>query len=300
MVDEEWSFGSTFLDEYPPQEVMSMNGVRYVLDGTIDRNENQGSIRSHSFRATVGADPKDFVFIKFGPASMINHEWKAAMKIRQSIGNECPFLVRPIDRSPLDGFLVTNGNPESGSDDSEDSTAEARLHFIVSPLIHGEDMMKLLLHSMRENEPFERSSLMLVLAQIVAALAVLHKIGMVHCDIKPETLMWDEVHGRVKLIDFEHCTQEGQVRSVSTAGYCPPEAEGGVPVKPSWDIYSLGITFMVLWTRAAACVFRRRTWVCPRDMNNDFGTIVRRMIDHCPEKRPTAEELCQELMGCVG
>jgi nicotinamide riboside kinase len=60
--------------------------------------------------------------MKCGPASMINHEWKAAMKIRQLIGNDCPFLVWPIDRNPLDGFLVTNNNRESDSDDSDDST----------------------------------------------------------------------------------------------------------------------------------------------------------------------------------
>ncbi len=39
------------------------------------------------------------------------------------------------------------------------------------------------------------------MAQIAAALAFCHEYGILHCDIKPENIMVDQM-GPVKLIDF--------------------------------------------------------------------------------------------------
>ena len=70
---------------------------------------------------------------------------------------------------------------------------------------------------------------------LTAALAHLHKHGLVHRDIKPANIIF--MNGQPKFADIGLVTEIGESATfVGTEGYVPPEGPG----KPLADIYSLG------------------------------------------------------------
>src|ERR671931_714938 len=88
--------------------------------------------------------------------------------------------------------------------------------------------------------------------QILAALRVAHKQGLVHRDIKPHNVLVDG-EGRVKVTDFgiaragpSQMTEEGSI--IGTAQYLSPEQAQGAPVTPASDLYSVGIVLYELLT----------------------------------------------------
>jgi hypothetical protein len=71
--------------------------------------------------------------------------------------------------------------------------------------------------------------------ELTAALAHLHKSGLVHRDIKPSNIIF--MNGKPKFADIGLVTEIGESATfVGTEGYVPPEGPG----KPLADIYSLG------------------------------------------------------------
>jgi eukaryotic-like serine/threonine-protein kinase len=88
--------------------------------------------------------------------------------------------------------------------------------------------------------------------QILAALRLAHRQGLVHRDIKPHNVLVDG-EGRVKVTDFgiaragpSQMTEEGSI--IGTAQYLSPEQAQGAPVTPASDLYSVGIVLYELLT----------------------------------------------------
>src|SRR5256714_5471496 len=88
--------------------------------------------------------------------------------------------------------------------------------------------------------------------QILAALRVAHRQGLVHRDIKPHNVLVDG-EGRVKVTDFgiaragaSQMTEAGSI--VGTAQYLSPEQARGSGVDQRSDLYSLGIVLYELLT----------------------------------------------------
>jgi serine/threonine-protein kinase len=88
--------------------------------------------------------------------------------------------------------------------------------------------------------------------QILSALRVAHRQGLVHRDIKPHNVLVD-AEGRIKVTDFgiaragpSQMTEEGSI--IGTAQYLSPEQAQGAPVTPSSDLYSVGIVLYELLT----------------------------------------------------
>src|SRR5919199_644415 len=88
--------------------------------------------------------------------------------------------------------------------------------------------------------------------QILAALRVAHRQGVVHRDIKPHNVLVDG-EGRIKVTDFgiaragpSQMTEEGSI--IGTAQYLSPEQAQGAPVTPASDLYSVGIVLYEILT----------------------------------------------------
>jgi serine/threonine-protein kinase len=84
-----------------------------------------------------------------------------------------------------------------------------------------------------------------VAAEIATGLDALHRVGLVHRDVKPSNLMLDK-DGRAAITDFGLAkgpaytvlTQPGQV--MGTLDYLAPELIRGEDATPATDIYALG------------------------------------------------------------
>ncbi|MET9799661.1 serine/threonine-protein kinase [Streptomyces sp. NPDC006368] len=153
-----------------------------------------------------------------------------------------------------------------------------------------------------------------IAAQTAAGLAVAHRQGIVHRDIKPGNLMSDP-HGTVKLGDFgiarfvddpaAALTTAGQI--VGTSLYLAPERALGRPAGPASDVYSLGCVLYQLLTgrppfqadTATATLYQHidTAPVPPRGLGADvppaFEAYLLGMLAKQPEDRPTAQQVAE-------
>lgn len=75
--------------------------------------------------------------------------------------------------------------------------------------------------------------------ELIAALEVLHRKGMMHRDIKPENILW--VDGLAVLGDIGLITDSGQTTLAGTPGFMPQEVLAGIrEYREQDDFYALG------------------------------------------------------------
>lgn len=91
-----------------------------------------------------------------------------------------------------------------------------------------------------------------IAADVARALQALHRLSIVHRDVKPENILLDG--NRAVLIDFDAsrlCKEEAEAdtRIMGTTGYAAPEQYGFSQTDARADIYSLGILLNEMLTR---------------------------------------------------
>src|SRR4029077_15237425 len=85
--------------------------------------------------------------------------------------------------------------------------------------------------------------------QLAAALAYVHAQRVVHRDVKPSNVMFDE-HGQARLGDFgiaqfaDDTALTGTATTIGTAAYMAPEQIAGSQVTAKADIYALGLVLL--------------------------------------------------------
>ena len=98
--------------------------------------------------------------------------------------------------------------------------------YIVLPYVAGGDVGRFLLNS----GAFKDENLRAVILQLCGAVRYLHKIGLLHLDIKPANMLWDPAATHLYLVDLGMSAflQNGRARGplhlpVATCSYRPPE-----------------------------------------------------------------------------
>jgi serine/threonine protein kinase len=122
-----------------------------------------------------------------------------------------------------------------------DCRRAADWQYVASEYVHGRSLDERL----AAEGPLPVTELVRVIAHVGGALDALHRLGLVHRDVKPSNVLVDE-HGRALLTDFgvargdAHTTLTRVGRTVGTPDYLAPEVIRGERAGPRADIYGLG------------------------------------------------------------
>jgi len=126
---------------------------------------------------------------------------------------------------------------------------ERNLHFLVMEFLSGKTLSDII----DESGEFALDEAISIVSQCSDALAVAHDKNIIHRDIKPENLMMDSA-GVVKITDFglakTMSTDMKSTKVMGTPHYMSPEQFEGKAVDGRTDIYSLGVTFYYMLTKA--------------------------------------------------
>src|SRR5437762_3358771 len=115
-----------------------------------------------------------------------------------------------------------------------------------------------------------------ILVQVARALAYAHKSGIVHRDIKPDNIMFDE-HGQAVVTDFGIAKAAtggkltGTGMSIGTPHYMSPEQARAQQLDGRSDIYSLGVV-----------AFQCLTGTVPYDGEDSFSIGYKHITEPIP------------------
>jgi serine/threonine-protein kinase len=130
-----------------------------------------------------------------------------------------------------------------------DQGLDGRHPFLVMELIEGGTLRELL----RERGPMPPHAAAAVVRPVLGGLAVAHRNGLVHRDVKPENVLISD-DGDVKIADFGlvRVVAEAGITSDSvmlgTAAYLSPEQVSSGAASPRSDVYAIGILIFELLT----------------------------------------------------
>jgi serine/threonine protein kinase len=123
---------------------------------------------------------------------------------------------------------------------------DVNLYFMVMPYIPGQTLKEVLDDLAERGESMPRSRVLEIFKDITGALNYAHARGMIHRDVKPANILFDENNhavltdfGIARLVEGSSLTQEGL--TTGTPAYMSPEQVSGAAVDTRSDIYALGI-----------------------------------------------------------
>lgn len=148
------------------------------------------------------------------------------------------------------------------------------------------------------------------IADVAEALAELHAQGLVHRDIKPDNILWDQSADETLLADFGLAAAIASFQEISgTPGYMAPEQWDGVAGPPS-DVFALAATLFTLVTgqpafpikpleesRAASRRGLPEADARLRCVPTAIEASIRRALSPRPEDRPPLTEWTSLLRG---
>jgi serine/threonine-protein kinase len=159
-----------------------------------------------------------------------------AMKVLRPELAEDEVYVQRFEREGRSASGVDHPHLVSVLDSGEDDGGR----YLVTRYVEGASLEDVLGHGV-----LTAGGVVRLASGIGSALDALHRIGLVHRDVKPSNIMVD-TNGRSLLTDFGVARGEGDTaltaagRVVGTVDYIAPEIVRGEPATAASDVYSLG------------------------------------------------------------
>jgi eukaryotic-like serine/threonine-protein kinase len=179
-----------------------------------------------------------------------------AVKVMSSGLSADPAFADRFTREARASAKLAHINTVAVFDQGSEDTAFGRLVYLVMELVTGRTLRDLL----RERGRLRPAEAVSIMEPVLAALAVAHRAGLVHRDVKPENILLSD-DGVVKVADFGlaravgaegTATQAGVM--MGTVGYCSPEQVTRGNTDQRSDVYSAGIVLYELLTGQAPYV----------------------------------------------
>ena len=124
-----------------------------------------------------------------------------------------------------------------------DVAENGSMAYIVMEYVQGRSLAQVL----EGGKPMEAAEAVNIAVDVLQALGVAHRQGLIHHDVKPGNILLSD-DGAVKLADFgiakglsRAAAITGEHRILGTPRYLSPEQVNGQPVSPRSDLYSLGV-----------------------------------------------------------
>jgi len=161
--------------------------------------------------------------------------------------------------------------------------------YIVREFVRGRTLSELI----REG-PLPEAEIVVIASRLAGALAEVHCVGMVHCDVKPDNILVHEQDG-ARLIDFGFAVRATDERHRSeiagTLLYAAPEQTGMLkrPLDGRSDLYALGVVLYECATGSAPFV------------SNDLGELIRlHAVAPPPDLRKRNPAISAGLAAVIG
>lgn len=178
------------------------------------------------------------------------------------------------------------------------AATHARRAGLWMELLHGQTLERML----RAHGPLIAIEVARIGCDLCAALDAIHTAGLVHGDIKPQNVIWED-SGRVALIDFGSvCDVSRPARTLrritGTPLYLAPELMTDGAASIASDIYSLGVLLFHLASGSypvlgdsveeLGAAHRRRNVRCLSDLQPDLPQELCQLVDRALRVDPRA------------
>lgn len=194
------------------------------------------------------------------------------------------------------------------------------LSYMVMPYIAGQTLKDVLDELAHQGKRLERKRILSIMLNLTEALSYAHARGMVHRDVKPGNVLFNE-QGQAVLMDFgiarlaqsAQITQEGA--TVGTPAYLSPEQAAGLPLDSRADLYALGIILYEMLTGAPPFTGESTLSIILKHLNEPVPSladragitnpdleaiILKALAKSANDRYQTADEFAAELNRVLG
>ncbi|MDX2240947.1 MAG: protein kinase [Leptolyngbyaceae cyanobacterium bins.302] len=176
--------------------------------------------------------------------------------------------------------------------------------YLVRDYIVGKSCNALLNERHAEGRTFSQAEVMQLLFQTLPILTDLHRLGIVHENLAPQSIVIQREEQVPVLIDFglvKRLVMQLQLHPVppdtpiARSAYAAPEHERAGSAHPSGDIFSLGAIAVALLLGkepqdSAQRWLRTSNWEVETGVQPDFARVLKRMLHPNPQKRFTSTQ----------